>query len=246
MARILGLADFRPSKRFDGQVWTQVKVEETDYPTTTTSWTVAATHALEPLDKDASKPALRSVSASVIKAWARLVFVHEEEEDAPCAPVFVDGPSFLPTVADVSAILRARTYSGKHPDPENPMAVLAGGVQLGEFDKDTAPTAEDVEGRIIPAAAQDVLLELGDVPGEFVGEARRVTALRAATECERSYIPEQADETRTIYQTLRLTYKEEVEKLASNLQWWLLTNKPPTRSATPWTNTPIGWWWPWL
>lgn len=243
MGRIVGLADFRPSPRFDGQVWTQVRVEETDDPAG--SWSAVATKDLEPVDSDAAKPSLRSVSASVSNAWARLVFVHEEEEDVPCAPVFVEGPSFLPTVADVSAILRARTYSGKHPDPENPMAVLAGGVQLGEFDENTAPTAADVEARIIPAAATDVLLEVGDIPGEFVGEARRISALRAATECERSYIPEQADETRTIYQTLRLTYKEEVEKLASNLQWWLLTNKPPTRGSSTLWNTPMGWW-PWL
>lgn len=242
MARILGLADFRPSKRFDGQVWTQVRVEETDDPSG--SWVEVTTADLEPADADATKPSLRSISASVSKAWARLVFTHEEEEDAPCPPVFVEGPSFLPTVADVSAILRARTYSGRHPDPENPMAVLAGGVQLGEFDENTTPTAEDVAERIIPSAVQDVLLELGDVPGELVGETRRVAALRAATECERSYIPEQADETRTVYQTLRLTYQEEVTKLASNLQWWLLTNRPPKQRST--VGTAVEGWWPWL
>lgn len=242
MARILGLADFRPSKRFDGQAWTQVRVEETDDLAGT--WEEIETVSLEPVDADATKPALRSISASVSKPWARLVFLHEEGEDAPCPHVFVDGPSFLPTVADVSSILRARTYSGKHPDPDNPMAVIAGGVQLGEFDANTTPSAEDVEDRIIPNAVQDVLLEVGEVPGELVGEARRIAALRAAAECERSFIPEQADETKTLYQTLRLTYKEEVEKLAVRLQWWLLTNKPPSQRASTWTSLPG--WWPWL
>jgi hypothetical protein len=242
MPRMVGLADFRPSERFDGQPWTQVRVEEADDPAG--MWSKASEATLEPIDEDPAKPGLRSVSTSVAKAWARLVFIHEEEEDAPRAAVFVDGPSFLPTISDVASILRARTYSGKHPDPENPMAVVAGGVQLGEFTTDTTPSAEEVEKRIIPSAVQDVLLEVGDVPGEFVGEARRIAAMRAGVEIERSYIPEQADETRTLYQTLRLTYKEEVEKLATRIQWWLLTNKPPVQRASIWT-TPLGWW-PWL
>jgi len=232
MTRVLGLADFRPSKRFDGQVWTSARVEQADDPHG--DWETVTTVDLDPVDEDAAKPSLRSISASVSKAWARLVFTQEEEEDAPCPFVFVEGPSFLPTVAEVSSILRARTYSGKETDPEDPMAVLAGGVQLGEFTENTTPTAKEVQDTLIPNSANDVLLELGDVPGELVGETRRVAALRAAAECERSYIPEQADETRTLYQTLRLTYQDEVTKLASNLQWWLLTNKPPSRRRPLW------------
>jgi hypothetical protein len=232
MARVVELADFRPSPRHDGQVWTQVRVEQALDPSA--AWGEVKVLDLEPLDTDASKPALRSVSAAAGKPWLRLVFLHEEEEDVPQPHVSAAPPFFLPTISDVSTILRARTYSGSQPDPDNPMDVLAGGVLQGDFGSDTVPTDEDVEERIIPNSARDVLLALGRVPGELTEEARRVAALRAATEIERSYIPEQADETRTLYQTLRLTYQEEANKLASTIQWWVLANAPASCRRPVW------------
>jgi hypothetical protein len=235
MARVVQMADFRPSPRHDGQPWTQVRFEESDEPSK--EWTEVKTIDLDPVDEDATEPQLRSITGVSDKPWVRLVFTHEEEEDEPCTYISSSFPPFLPRAEDISTILRARTYSAAKPDPEAPMAVLAGGVQLGEFSDSTRPTLEEVETKIIPNSARDVALQLGRVPGELMEETRRVAALRAATEAERSYVPEQSDESKTIYQTLRLTYQEEVNKLSSTITWWVITNKRPERRFPQ-----VGWW----
>lgn len=242
MARLIELADFRPSRRHDGNPWTGVRVEHSD---DAEAWEpVGLVVDLEPVDQDPTRPQLRSISTESSKAWLRLVFTREQEEDEPSVHVYGLFPSFRPRISDISSILRARTYSGAETDPKNPMAVLAGGAQLGEFDESSRPTRKDLEDQIIPNSARDVALELGAIPGELIGEARRVTAFRAATEAERSYIPEQSDESKTIYQTLRLTYEAEVGKLASTLQWWVLANRKAPQQV-PWLwCAPSGMWLP--
>lgn len=240
MPRVVQLADFRPSPRHDGQPWTSVRVEQADNPTE--DWEEVSESELEPTDSDASRPALRSVTAQGDKPWRRLVFLRDEEEDAPQPFVFAEGAPFLPLVSAVSPILFARTYSGAEPDPDEPMKVLAGGEVQGEFSDTTRPTADEVEEKYIPQSARDVALELGTVPGELLEDARRVSALRAATEIERAKAPEQATEGKTLYQTLRMTYQEEVDKLAGTLQWWVLANgAPPSRPVTPWLG--LGFYW---
>lgn len=232
--RVVELADFRPSPRHDGRPWSEVRVEAADDPTK--SWAEVTKIAIATLDEDPADPELRSFTVRTEKAWVRLVFVNEEEEDEPRPYISSSFPPFLPRAEHVSSILRARTYSAKGVDPDNPMAVLAGGVQLGEFSGSTRPTASDMETKIIPNSARDVALDLGRVPGELIEEARRLAALRAATEAERSDIPEQSDEGKTLYHTLRLTYQEEVGKLASTISWWVITKGRGPKVPS------VGWW----
>lgn len=240
MGRVVQLAGFRPSPRYDEQPWTEVRVDQCDDPIKG-EWKEVEAVKLEPVDEDATKPRLRSITTEkASKAWLRLVFLHEKGEDQPSPYVSAALPPYLPTVSAVSSLLRARTYDVGSSE-------LAGGDLLGEFGENTRPTAEQVEEEI-RQAARDVAVALGGVPGELVEEARRVTALKAAAEVERSYIPEQSAETQTIYQTLRLTYNEEVEKLARTLQWWVLANRPTERRLSlgwfmgdgGWF--PAGWW----
>jgi hypothetical protein len=240
MGRVVQLAGFRPSPRHDEQPWTEVRIEETDDPNAG-KWEEVEAVELEPLDEDATKPQLRSITTEkASKAWLRLVFLHEKGEDQPSPYISASLPPYLPTVSAVSSILRARTYDVGSSE-------VAGGDLLGEFGENTRPTAEQVEEEI-RQAAKDVALELGTVPGELTEEVRRVTALKAAAEVERSYIPEQSAETQTIYQTLRLTYNEEVEKLSSTLQWWVLANQVnKQRLSLGWfmgdgSWFPGGWW----
>jgi hypothetical protein len=219
MARVITLADFRPAARADSAPWAKARVEESDDPTT--DWVEVEVKDLDPVDEDPAEPCLRSITATVTKAWARLVFLDGTGgEDAPSPIVFVAGPQFRPPVTWVSAVLRARTYTGQPPDPDNPMAVLVGGSLAGAFGADTRPTAAELENDLIPQACLDVSRAVGRVPGELLDDARRVAALRTAAEIERSYIPEQADDTKTIYQTLRLTFEEQAEALRKRLQWW--------------------------
>lgn len=128
-----------------------------------------------------------------------------------------------PTVSQVAAILRARTYSKGVVDPENPMAALAGGELLGEFTAGTRPTSAQVE-ELIDLAVADVSMRVGvELPELLRASAQRVTALRAASEAERSYLAEGSNPAESIYQTLRMTFEEEVAQLARNVQWHSLS-----------------------
>jgi len=222
VARVLTLADFRPGQRADAVPWTRARIEETDDPAG--EWGEVKVVDLDPLDEDPADPALRSFTSAVSKEWVRIVFLDKEEgEDAPSPMVFVAGPAFRPTLSEVSALMRARTYAGKTtPDPEDPMAVLAGGALVGKFGTNTTPTADEVESELIPAACRDLHAATGTVPGFLLDETRRTAALKVGAEIERSYIPEQADEGKTIYQTLRITFEQQARALRERLQWWAL------------------------
>lgn len=222
MAQVLTLADFRPGQRADGVPWAKARIEETNDPAG--EWKEVKVVDLEPLDEDPAEPGLRSFTSAVTKEWARVVFLDSEEgEDVPSPMVFVAGPAFRPTLSEVSALMRARTYAGKTtPDPENPMAVLSGGALVGQFGANTTPTAAEVEGELIPAACRDLQAATGTVPGFLLDETRRTAGLKVGAEIERSYIPEQADEGKTTYQTLRITFEEQARALRQRLQWWAL------------------------
>lgn len=219
MARVITLADFRPSARADESPWVKARVEEADSPTS--KWTEAKAISLDPVDGDPKEPQLRSFTVAVAKDWARLVFLDGEEgEDQPSPFVYVPGPAFRPTADEVAAILRARTYTGSGEEGDF-MSMLVGGELAGEFNDETRPTGESVEDVLIPQACVDVRRAVGTVPGVLLGDARRVAAMRTAAEIERSYIPAEAEG--GIYQTLRLTFQEQAEELRRRLQWWALT-----------------------
>jgi hypothetical protein len=172
---------------------------------------------------------LRSFTVTADSEWLRIVFLDaDRNEDDPSPIAATSGPQFRPTVAQVSAILRARTYAGG--DADDPMSVLAGGELAGEFGEDTRPTAEQVETDLIPQATTDLDRAVSRVPGELFDEARRIAALGAAKEIERSYIPEQSEPDASIYQTLRLTYEADVSQFVRTLQWWALSRRMEAKS----------------
>jgi hypothetical protein len=211
MARVVTLADFRPSRREDEASWTGARVEEADE--FGGEWSEVKVFDLDPLDEDPTGPALRGFTVATDKEWLRVVFVDgDENEDEPSALFATSGAPFRPTIDQVSAILRARTYTDAG---EN----VVGGELAEEFNSDTRPTAEQVEDDLIPDACTDVVRSVGRIPGFLLGDARRVAALGVCKEIERSYIPEQAEPDASIFQTLRLTLDEEMDKLRRTLQW---------------------------
>jgi hypothetical protein len=125
------------------------------------------------------------------------------------------------------------------------MKAVAGGVLEGEFSESTRPTATELEAKFIPQAASDLLTAVGVVPGFLLERARRIAALRVATEIERSFIPEQSEGKGAIYQTLRMTYEEEVEKLQTTMQWWALSQRHRGHRHRDWGWLAFGWnpWW---
>lgn len=217
------LAEFRPSRRADGLIWTEARAEAAASPDAD-NWEAVETIGLDPLDVAGEEPALRSFTVATSKDWLRLVFIDESGGEAPQPPISASPYPFRPSSAEVASILRARTYSKGEVDPDEPLAAVAGGELTEEFDETTRPNARAVE-KAIDQACVDVLAAVGYVPGEKIGEARRVAALKAAAECERAYIPEQAEGKGAIYQTLRMTASEELGRLVSNLWVWTIANR---------------------
>lgn len=232
MSRVITLADFRPSPRADEKPWMEARIEEADElePASPPAeepfevvWTEVATLALAPVDDDAAKPRLRDLTVDGIEGeWLRVIFLDEDgNEDAPSGPFAVDGPDFRPLVKDVAGILNARTRESA---PEGDLTTITGNL-AETFTNTTTPSRAKVLELIDVAAAEvagDVALVM---PPQLVGLARRVTALRAAAEIERSFIPEQSEENASIYQTLRLTFEDERARLQRSVQWFSLARR---------------------
>jgi hypothetical protein len=223
--KLITLADFRPSPRADGAPWTEARIEQSEEPGDLGTWTTVETVKFEDADEDPTQPALRSFTVSTESEWLRIVFLDAKGgEDQPSPEAAAEGVQYRPTLAQVSAILRARTFTDQS-------------EESGEFDDETRPTAGEVERDTIPKACQDVALCVGKVPGEMLDVARGVTALRAAAEIERSYLPEQAEGNASTYVSLRYSFDEEIDKLCGSLQLWLLSERPPIAAGPVWK-----WW----
>ena len=218
---LVSLADLRPTARFDEKPWNRARIESSADLAT---WATVTTIALDPLDEEPTEPQLRSLTFEGGDVWHRVVFLDDVDgEDQPSVPFAVAFPQFSPTLEDVGALLRARTYVDGGGDPD--------GTEVGTFNSDTRPTDTEVD-RLIRQAGSDVAMRIGAViPAEFQEDARHIVAMRTANLIELSYFPEQTGEDRTVYQSLRLTYEEEVAKLTRTLQWWALTQRLEEQKA---------------
>lgn len=115
---------------------------------------------------------------------------------------FPDGTT--PTVAEVSALLRARTY--------------VNGQYHGVFDDETRPTGDEVQDLILMAASY-VLGRTGttSIPTALAASVRYGVALRAAALIEMSYWPEQAQENGSMFDMLTQTFDTHLAGLIDNL-----------------------------
>jgi hypothetical protein len=128
--------------------------------------------------------------------------IEEIEVRVGPAPV-VD--SIVPELAEVAVLLRARTKD------EN-------GNELGTFTSETRPTATQVEALIQHSLADLTRAIASEIPDVLKASARSLIAMRAAQKIELSYYPEQTAADSTVYQTLRLTYESELERLIAAVQ----------------------------
>lgn len=83
-----------------------------------------------------------------------------------------------PTLADVGAILRARTRSD------------ATGAEIGTFDTTTRPTGVEVTDYVTHAEAEVRLRLPADIPTDLEPYVKRLVAIRAAMFVELSYDPD--------------------------------------------------------
>lgn len=121
---------------------------------------------------------------------------------------------FTPTVADVGAILRARTKDSN-------------GNELGTFNEETRPTDTEVTA-LIAHGVRRVIAKVGseicegdgteaakERTTELYEDAKDLAAVATAMRVERSYFPEQIGTERSPYNALLEEYKESATELVT-------------------------------
>lgn len=112
---------------------------------------------------------------------------------------------WTPALADVGALLRARTKD-------------TNGNELGTFTADTRPTADEVTN-LINKAVSRLAGRIGTDPcnAELVEDAQGVAGLYAAMLVELSYFPEQIKTGQSPYTQLKELYDDDVKSLIANV-----------------------------
>ena len=138
-----------------------------------------------------------------------------------------------PSVEDVALLLRARTKDSN-------------GNEVGTFDDDTRPTAEQVEEQIDAAVAL-VGMRLpptDQLPVALQPAIAALVAYRAALRIEKSYFPEQVRSDRSAYDQLKEEYTDDLtalqEVLASG-QGEVIVSDIASVSIGSWTSIPYSW-----
>ncbi len=111
---------------------------------------------------------------------------------------------WMPSVADVGAILRARTKD-------------TAGNELGTFTEATRPNGRQVAS-YVEAAAADVEAQMGAIPEALQAQARRLTSIGAALFVELAHYPEMINTGRSPYSQLKELYDERFGRLAEAVE----------------------------
>jgi hypothetical protein len=110
--------------------------------------------------------------------------------------------TWAPEVADVAALIRARTK-------------VRGGEELGTFTDTTIPTAEEVEN-LIDKAVRRVASKIGVAPcnEDLEADAKDSAALYAAMLVEQSYYPEQTRPDQSAFKSMQSLFNDAIKDLA--------------------------------
>lgn len=115
-------------------------------------------------------------------------------------------PPARPTVEQVANLLRARTKDSS-------------GNEVGTFDDDTRPTADQVEEHIDAAVALvgARLPAIENLSVELQAAVSELVAYRAALRVEKSYFPEQVRSDRSAYDQLRQEYLDDLQAVLDTI-----------------------------
>lgn len=140
-----------------------------------------------------------------------------------------------PTVDDVALLLRARTKDSN-------------GNEVGTFDDDTRPTADQVEEQIdVAVALVGMRLPPTDkLPVALQPAIAALVAYRAALRIEKSYFPEQIRSDRSAYDQLKEEYTDDLAALQDALAGGggageLVAYEMATIPVGSWTSIPYSW-----
>lgn len=160
MTVVVSLEDYRPSPRYDGEPWTDARIEEA--PASTGPWTTLETVALTPVDADPENPAYRNFTTQLGTAeeqWYRIVFLDADASTGlPTFPVqnVADDRPVYASASELALLLRVNA-SQRH---ASLMRVLKAAAE--EIDSEIGD--EDINGVTTPysnppAIAREVNLE---------------------------------------------------------------------------------------
>jgi hypothetical protein len=184
---------FTPPER-DTIHWIGATIEEAATPTDAAA-TVIQAFTLSPAITDPMSPPsydFETRLATLAEGWYRIVWSDTNGDEQPTEWVQLRALSpYAPTVADIAAILRART-------------VELGGVRVSTFTDRTTPTAQQVQD-LIALHTPLVFARLGRLDnlhctnaGDMLQAARSVAAQRVALEVEASYWPDEVGGTAAV------------------------------------------------
>lgn len=207
---VVSFTGYTPPPRYDGQPWTQAQIEEST--SALGPWTVIDTVALV-ADTNPAAPAPRSFTtqaATLPDGWYRVTWIDATGDVSPPTEPTQNsaGGDAVPTIEEVAALLHARTTQ-------------RGGGEVGTFTATTRPTADQVDGLILQAAAV-VMSSTGRLPSldecpdapTLTGAVRTLIAMRAALFIEPSLWPEQTTAGVGPYTALREQYEAELPRVA--------------------------------
>lgn len=185
MSFVRSFTGFSPPPRYEAEAdpFTEALIEEAASRDGT--YAVIDTFILEPVDSNPSEPRTRNFStdqAQLDPGWYRLTWRDASGDTITGSPLsFPTGPEWTPSVAEVAALIRARTK-------------IPGGGEAGTFNTSTRPTANEAEA-VIAQAVDHVAAAIGGDPcTESLKESAGAAAsLLAAVIIETSYWPEQAE-----------------------------------------------------
>lgn len=161
MTIVVTLEDYKPSPRYDGEPWTDARIEEA--LVAAGPWTTLETQALTPVDADPENPAYRNFTTDLGTAedlWYRIVFLDADASTGlptiPVQNVEDDRPVYAAS-SELARILKIRT-----PTPEQETAlerVLA--AASGEINAEIDLASDDALAGWELALAGQVALERG-------------------------------------------------------------------------------------
>jgi hypothetical protein len=142
-----------------------------------------------------------------------------------------DPPPGRPTVDDVAELLRARTKD-------------SAGNEVGTFDDDTRPTADQVEQHIDTAYAlvSTRIPPLDDLPADLLPAFAGLVAYRAAMRIEKAYFPEQVQSGRSPYEQLRQEYLDDLDPFVQRANDAVAAGEEEIMFAFDMGDVPIGSW----
>jgi hypothetical protein len=102
LSYVVSLEDFRPPARFDGNPWTQARVEEAAIRSG--PWVAIDTLALEPVDADPAQPQSRDLTttqATLASGYYRVVFLDADSHETPPTDPVANAVSPVPTLDEL-------------------------------------------------------------------------------------------------------------------------------------------------